>query len=117
MILAEKHLNDKKNEEISKEWYPGKYVGLPDPGRGEWYIGKRLGLRKKNSEELEPTLPNIEPLVWRNIKQLTDDLYRTQHIEGINAVLEVSLFLLFLFILIYCFDFIISNSLNSILMI
>lgn len=36
MILAEKQLIEKKNEETSKEWYPGKYVGLPEPGRGTW---------------------------------------------------------------------------------
>lgn len=35
MILAE---IEKKGEENSREWYPGKYVGLPEPGRGEWLV-------------------------------------------------------------------------------
>lgn len=114
MILAE---IDKKGEESSKEWYPGKYVGLPEPGRGEWlvifrilpmvdisfrYFGKRLGIKKKNSSDLEPTVPNIKPLVWQNVQQLTEDLSETQHIEGVNAVLEVIEFPFFLIYLQSC---------------
>jgi hypothetical protein len=53
------------------------------------YFGKRLGIKKKNSSDLEPTVPNITPLVWRNVIQLSEDLEQTQHIEGVNAVLEV----------------------------
>jgi hypothetical protein len=41
----------------------------------------RLGMKKKNSSDLEPTTPNIVPLVWRNCQQLADDLNHTQHIE------------------------------------
>ena len=90
MILAEKQLNDKKNEEMSSEWYPGKYVGLPDPGKGLWYLGKRLGIKKKNFDENnENSVSSIESLVWRNTLQLINDLLNTQHIEGVNAVLEV----------------------------
>jgi hypothetical protein len=48
-----------------------------------------LGIKKKNSSELEPTVPNMTPLVWRNVTQLSEDLEQTQHIEGVNAVLEV----------------------------
>jgi hypothetical protein len=52
------------------------------------YFGKRLGV-KKNSSDLEPMTPNVIPLVWRNSQQLSEDLGQTQHIEGVNAVLEV----------------------------
>jgi hypothetical protein len=38
MILAEKSGIDKNRDDSAQEWYPGKYVGLPEPGRGEWLV-------------------------------------------------------------------------------
>jgi len=75
-------------ESSKEEWWAGKFLGLPEPEPGEWYPGKRLGIKRKSAASIEDKAP-VEPLVWKNVSQLTADLSHTQHIEGVVAVLEI----------------------------
>ena len=89
MILAQK---GDVQPDSDDEWYMGKAIGLPKPDtKGEWYLGKRFGLKTfKPYDIIEGgKVVVVEPLVWKNVEQLTLDLQHTQHIEGIVAVLEV----------------------------